>query len=101
MIEDVQMLEQVLEDGGALFLEPRATFDRAIVGAASRINLMVVAYDRELVIDALVTVDGMDRDDAEEYYEFNIAGAWMGDGTPVFIERLLFDGFNGHVEDEA
>lgn len=91
MIFDIEQLEAMMEETGALFLEPRATFDRAIVGTASRINMMVLAYDRELVIDALVTVDGMDEDDAVEYYEFNIAGAWMGDGTPVFIERLVLD----------
>ncbi|MGZ8317492.1 MAG: hypothetical protein ACXWVD_00175 [Telluria sp.] len=88
---DLAQLEYLLEDSGALYLEPRATFDRAIVGLACRMNMTVLAYDRELVIDALVQVDGMDEDDAEEYYEFNIAGSWLGEGTPVFIDRLLPD----------
>jgi hypothetical protein len=27
----------------------------------------------------------MSYEDAYEYYNFNIVGAWMGDNTPVFI----------------
>lgn len=99
MIEDVQMLEDLLEDSGALFLEPRATFDRAIVGLVERPNLSVVCYDRHLVIQALVDESGMDIDEATEYYEFNIAAAWVGEGTPVFLERVLRDDDDG--EDEA
>jgi hypothetical protein len=28
----------------------------------------------------------MDREDAEEFFEFNTIGAWMGDLTPVFVD---------------
>ena len=88
MLIDLDHLEEVLEDSEAMFLEPRATFDRAIVGIASRINMLVVAYDRALCIECLMG-DGMDEGEAEEFFEFNTAGAWVGPGTPVFITRLL------------
>ena len=26
--------------------------------------------------------------DADEYFEFNVVGAWMGENTPIFVERL-------------
>ena len=29
---------------------------------------------------------GMDREEAEEYFQFNIAGAFVGDQTPVFLQ---------------
>ncbi len=29
-----------------------------------------------------------DAEDAREWYEFNILGAWMGDTTPVFVRGL-------------
>jgi hypothetical protein len=32
--------------------------------------------------------DGSDREEAEEYFECNAAGAWVGDGTPGFLVRL-------------
>jgi len=100
MTIDLEHLESVLEGTEALFLEPRSTFDRAIVGIASRINLMVVAYDRELVIKAMMDDNGMDRDEAVEFYEFNTAGAWLGEGTPVFIETFRGDDADGEGNPE-
>lgn len=69
----------------ALFLEP-AIYDQAIIGIAERAGgFGVVAYDRQLCIEINMRM-GMDREEAEEYFEFNTAGAWMGDETPVFID---------------
>lgn len=63
-------------------------FDDAIIGVAQRFGMPpVAAYDYEQVIGKLMA-DGMDRDAAEEFFEFNIIGAWVGDTTPVFIRRL-------------
>jgi hypothetical protein len=68
----------------ALFLDP-ADYDEAIIGVAYRFGMMpVVAYDRTRVIDILAR--DMPREDAEEFFEFNTIGAWMGDSTPVFID---------------
>ena len=73
-------------DGELLLLEP-ACFDEAIIGVTERAGGMtVVAYDRMTCIEILMR-DGMDRDEAEEFFEFNVCGAWMGDATPVFIDR--------------
>ena len=68
-----------------LLMEPD-TYDDAILGLAERAGgLMCVAYDRQRVIEILMS-DGMDRDEAEEYFEFNVVSAYMGEGTPVFID---------------
>jgi hypothetical protein len=68
----------------ALFLEPSA-FDEAILGVAERFGMEpVVCYDRTRCIDILAR--DMDREDAEEFFEFNTIGAWMGDLTPVFVD---------------
>jgi hypothetical protein len=68
-----------------LLLDP-PVFDEAILGIAERADGMtVVAYDRMECIRILMR-DGMNRDEAEEYFEFNTIGAWMGEGTPVFID---------------
>jgi hypothetical protein len=73
----------------ALFLEPSA-FDAAIIGVAERAGgLSVVAYDRTAVIDILER--DMPRDEAEEFFEFNTIGAWMGECTPVFIDTRYAD----------
>jgi len=63
--------------------------DDAIIGIASRCGLPdVLAYDVEKVLDILVTRDGMEYGEAREFFDFNIAGAFVGDTTPVWIEKL-------------
>lgn len=64
-------------------------FDDAIIGIASRYgNPDVLAYDVHQILQILMNRDGMDWDDANEWLDFNIAQAYMGNTTPVFIERL-------------
>ena len=63
-------------------------FDEAILGVVERINLLVVCYDRNKIIEILMTRDGMDEEEAWEYYQFNILDAYMGENTPVYLERM-------------
>ena len=71
-------------DGSFLLLEP-ASMDEAIAGLlATAGKAPVICYDRDLVIELLMK-DGMDRDEAEEFFSFNIEGAYMGEATPVFL----------------
>jgi hypothetical protein len=89
-------LEQILESiyDCALILEPRSTFDRAIIGVGDGPNgEIVLKYDCELVIQAVVEDNGMSDDEAREFCEFNTFGAYDGPGTPVFYDPL-------HEEDE-
>lgn len=65
-------------------------FDNAIIGMAERINLgPVVAYSVEKIIDIMMQRDGMTYEEALEYYDYNIQGAWMGEYTPIFITTNL------------
>lgn len=71
-----------------LLLDP-ATFDDAIMGLAYRAGGMcVVAYDYMGCIRILMR-DGMDREEAEEFLEFNTLNAWVGEATPVFIDTRI------------
>ncbi len=68
-------------------LEPSEFYDRFIVGVAYRFDAgPVLAYDMSGIIQAHIDDDGMDRDEAEEFFHFNTLGAWVGDGTPVFLD---------------
>ena len=81
--------EEIAEQYGEelLFLDPPEDFDRCILGVASRCGMEpVVVYDREEVINSLM-LGGMDREEAEEWFEFNTAGAYVGPRTPMFLER--------------
>lgn len=81
-----QMRESVAEfNEDALFVDGH---DDAIIGVANRFGMPpVAAYDYEAIIKKLVA-GGCPREEAEEYFEVNIVGAWMGEDTPVFIRDL-------------
>ena len=67
----------------------------AFVGLSMRFNDGPLAtYDIEKIIRILMERDCMDEDDAREFYEVNIVGAWVGDRTPIFI-TLIDGGCNG------
>jgi hypothetical protein len=59
-------------------------FDHAIVGVVRRIGLEAICYSEELVLKELVN-QGMSYNEAIEYFEFNIIGAWVGEHTPIFL----------------
>lgn len=59
-------------------------FDEAIIGVAERIgDEPVVAYDTTKIVEILSR--SMSVDEAYEFFEFNILGAYVGDKTPLFI----------------
>jgi len=45
-----------------------------------------MVYSVKKVLEILMTRDGMSHEEAREFYEFNIVGAYVGPGTPVFVE---------------
>jgi hypothetical protein len=44
----------------------------------------ILVYSISTLFDAWKK-DGMDQTDCEEWFEFNVIGAWMGEGTPAFL----------------
>ena len=59
-------------------------FDEAIIGTVERFgdSEAIILYDKDKVIDILMK--DMPREDAEEYFYYNILGAYVGEGTPAF-----------------
>ena len=63
-------------------------FDDCIKGVVVRFGQKPIAcYDMWAVIEKLKN-DGMSEEEAIEYFEFNQLGAWVGEGTPCFIELI-------------
>ena len=62
--------------------------DNALIGQAyiwrDRTQVLVLVYDAE-VIRANLVKGGMSSDEAREYIEFNIEGAYVGEHTPVLV----------------
>jgi hypothetical protein len=61
-------------------------FNDAIIGV-DEVNLRVV-YDIDEIINILMR-DEMTFDDAFDYYDYNIAGSYVGEKTPVFVRTIL------------
>ena len=59
--------------------------DHAILGLVEVGDNVVVAYSGSKIIEGLIN-QGMTDDEAVEYYEFNIKGAYMGPTTPIYVE---------------
>ena len=49
-------------------------------------EVFVYSYDKMLTI--LMTEDDMTERDAIDYIEYNVAGAWVGDLTPILVRSL-------------
>lgn len=58
----------------------------AFIGVASfgKEGKTIAIYDTMKIIERLKR-DGMDEEEAIEYYEFNIASAYAGEGTPIYM----------------
>lgn len=60
-------------------------YDDAVIGLGyQHTRGPVLIYDYDLIIAALMR-DGMSEDDAIEFYDFNVAGTWAGERTPVIM----------------
>ncbi len=60
--------------------------DAAIIGVVTRMGLEAVCYDKDKVIRLIMGHDKMSYEEAMEYFEYNMHGAWVGEHTPVFLQ---------------
>jgi hypothetical protein len=75
-------LWQLLEDAGCLVADG---LDEAVIGITYGPEPQRAVYDIDQVIDILCRDEDMDRMDAIEHFEYNIAGSYVGEKTPVFV----------------
>ena len=68
-------------------------FEEAVVGMCERFGAVpVVAYDMDKCIEILIERDGMGYEEAVEYFDFKVAGSYVGEGTPLFLTLWDKDG---------
>ena len=58
-------------------------FNDAVIGIDSGLDRLV--YSSEKCVEILMKRDGMSFDDAVEFFEYNVAGAYVGELTPIFV----------------
>ena len=67
-------------------------FHRAFIGLTTEWSgAMRSVYDYDKCVDILMKRDDMTEEEAEEYMEFNVMGAYMGEHTPVFLRPCDID----------
>jgi hypothetical protein len=72
-------------DGDGEGLPTMTGYDDCVIGVCTRYGQEpIIAYSYEKVIEKLVT-EGMAHDEAVEWFEFNMIGAWIGNKTYCFI----------------
>lgn len=79
-------LRQIIAESNpdALFADG---FDEAIIGVARRCGQPCVAsYSVKKCIEILSK--DMSLEEAVDFFEFNVIGAWYGEHTPVFVEEI-------------
>jgi hypothetical protein len=67
-------------------------FEDALIGVVyDKIkSVYVLVYSRVKCIEILITRDKMSKEEAEEYFDFNVDGAYMGEKTPIYVDDFMF-----------
>jgi len=63
-------------------------FEDAFLGIGQQFTMHFAVYDHGRCVRILMERDGMTEEEAEEFMDFNVTGAWVGKGTPVFLRRM-------------
>ena len=59
--------------------------DEAIIGVGQQFDKPDrLIYDYDKCVDILMTDQGFTEEEAIEWMEFNVKGAYVGEGTPIF-----------------
>lgn len=61
-------------------------FEDAVIGVVDgACRNPVVCYDYDKCAQILIERDGMSEEEAYEYIDFNVTGAYVGEMTPLFL----------------
>jgi len=81
--EKREQLEEINEEA-VLF----TGYEDALVGTCIRFGQEPIAiYDLDRCIEGLMK-SGLDYEEADEHFQFNTLGAWVGEFTPAFLKRF-------------
>lgn len=60
-------------------------FDDALLGVSDD----RLVYSVTKCLEILIARDKMSKEEAYEYFEFNVEGAYMGEKTPIWVDDLM------------
>ena len=89
----INKIRDYIEEGEPILLADG--FEEAFIGMGRQFGKPVAIYHRQKCIKILVK-GGMTEEEAEEFFSFNIDGAWVGEQTPIYLdsEPLILNGNN-------
>jgi len=76
IIETYEEEEFLLADG----------FDDAIIGVETQTMRLIYSYTKCIEI---LEAQGMERDEALEFFEYNTIGSYVGEKTPIWCEDFF------------
>jgi hypothetical protein len=76
-----KIIDELGEDENVLLADG---FDDAFVGIGRQFGRPIAVYNKSKCIDILQ--EDMSEEEAEEYFQYNVEGAWVGENTPIFLE---------------
>jgi hypothetical protein len=74
-------------------------FDDAIIGMECSGDVPRVVYSIQLMVHVLCERDGMTEDDAIDFINYNVVGAYVGEGTPIYVDVMDADGIRNYKFD--
>lgn len=80
-------LQRIIEEYPDIEFLSADGFEEAIIGVCGE----KLVYSNDKCIEILMTRDGMSFDEAIEYFEFNVLGAYVGEKTPIWVDDMFFD----------
>jgi len=83
--------EELLRELGELNPEALLAdgFEDALIGCGQQFTKPPLAvYDWDKCVEVLKTREGMTHEEAIEWMDFNVTGAWMGEHTPLFVKLV-------------
>ena len=67
-------------------------FEDAVVGIAEGFGgKRVIIYSYVKCVEILMERHGMDEAGASEFVQFNLLGAWVGEGTPMLLFEMDYE----------
>ena len=86
---DKEHLMKILEEEECLTAEG---FDDALVGCTYGANVVAV-YDINKMVETLME-EGVDYEDAVDFIDYNVVGAYVGEKTPLYINFVTQEIYN-------
>ncbi len=62
-------------------------YDDAIIGVGTKFQHLSVIYSKKKILDSLLK--DMNYEESVEFFDFNIAGAYVGENTPIIFDDTI------------